>query len=171
SRNPVSSTRSTTKIPGARSDVHVRQAQTPRHHQRQLRPAQPLLRSAVRHEDLEIAAPRERRGHRRRLHRHEHHSPEARARLREKYPSVQLIQRPSNRPFAGISTHDPEGYVFDLSQQAMANRAEVYVEGEWKQDRYISHFVLRALNPASLAKFYREVYELQECEKPADDPN
>ncbi len=69
------------------------------------------------------------------------------ARLREKYPSVQLIKRPTNRPFAGISTHDPEGYVFDLSQQAMTNRAEVYVEGEWKQDRYISHFVLRALNP------------------------
>ena len=50
------------------------------------------------------------------------------ARLREKYPSVQLIKRPTNRPFAGISTHDPEGYVFDLSQQDMTNRAEVYVE-------------------------------------------
>ena len=93
------------------------------------------------------------------------------ARLREKYPSMQLIKRPTNRPFAGISTHDPDGYVFDLSQQAMSNRAEVYVEGEWKQDRYISHFVLRSLNPANLAKFYREVYELQELEKPADDPN
>ena len=93
------------------------------------------------------------------------------ARLREKYPAIQLVKRPTNRPFAGISTHDPDGYVFDLSQQAMTNRAEVYVEGEWKQDRYISHFVLRSLNPANLAKFYREVYELQELEKPADDPN
>jgi len=27
------------------------------------------------------------------------------------------------------------------------------------------------LNPANLAKFYREVYELQELEKPADDAN
>jgi hypothetical protein len=53
----------------------------------------------------------------------------------------------------------------------MSNRAEVYVEGEWKQDRYISHFVLRSLNPTNLAKFYGEVYELQELEKPADDPN
>ena len=93
------------------------------------------------------------------------------ARLREKYPSVQLIKRPTNRPFAGISTHDPDGYVFDLSQQQMTNRAEVYVEGEWKQDRYISHFTLRSLNPANLAKFYREIYELQEKEKPNDDPN
>jgi len=29
------------------------------------------------------------------------------ARLREKYPSIQLVQRPTNRPFAGIITHDP----------------------------------------------------------------
>src|SRR5262249_48376907 len=93
------------------------------------------------------------------------------ARLCDKYPSVQLIKRPTNRPFAGISTHDPEGYVFDLSQQDMTNRAEVYVEGEWKQERYVSHFVLRALNPANLAKFYQEIYELQELEKPADDPD
>ena len=93
------------------------------------------------------------------------------ARLGEKYPSIQLIKRPTNRPFAGISTHDPDGYVFDLSQQAMSNRAEVYVEGEWQQERTISHFMLRSLNPANLAKFYREIYELQETEKPADDPN
>ncbi|HLN82026.1 MAG TPA: VOC family protein, partial [Candidatus Binatia bacterium] len=93
------------------------------------------------------------------------------ARLKEKYPAIQLVKRPTNRPFAGISTHDPDGYVFDLSQQAMSNRAEVYVEGEWKQKRYISHFVLRSLNPAHLVKFYREVYELQELEKPADDRN
>jgi catechol 2,3-dioxygenase-like lactoylglutathione lyase family enzyme len=93
------------------------------------------------------------------------------ARLREKYPAVQLIKRPTNRPFAGISTHDPEGYVFDLSQQDMTNRAEVYVEGEWKQDRTVSHFVLRALHPANLAKFYRKSMNLQELEKPGDDPN
>ncbi|MGE5851734.1 MAG: VOC family protein [Deltaproteobacteria bacterium] len=73
------------------------------------------------------------------------------ARLKEKYPAIQLVKRPTNRPFAGISTHDPDGYVFDLSQQAMSNRAEVYVEGEWKQERYISHFVLRSLNPSNLA--------------------
>jgi Lactoylglutathione lyase and related lyases len=70
------------------------------------------------------------------------------ARLREKYPSVQLIKRPTNRPFAGISTHDPEGYVFDLSQQAMTNRAEVYVEGEWKQDRTsVILFCARSIRP------------------------
>jgi hypothetical protein len=75
------------------------------------------------------------------------------ARLREKYPSVQLIKRPTNRPFAG-STHDPEDYVFDLSQQDMNIPPD-------------EHFVLRALNPANLAKFDRDIYELQELEKAA----
>jgi hypothetical protein len=40
--------------------------------------------------------------------------------------------------FAGISTHDSEDYVFDLSQQEMNIAPEVYVEGEWKQDRHVS---------------------------------
>jgi predicted enzyme related to lactoylglutathione lyase len=73
-------------------------------------------------------------------------------RLREKYPSVQLIKRPTNRPFAGISTHDPEGYVFDLSQQDMSNRGEVYVEGEWKQERYVTtSCCARLTRPISLS--------------------
>ena len=29
------------------------------------------------------------------------------SRLKEKYPKVQVLKRPGNRPFAGISTHDP----------------------------------------------------------------
>ena len=30
------------------------------------------------------------------------------SRLKEKYPKVQVLKRPGNRPFAGISTHDPK---------------------------------------------------------------
>ena len=33
-------------------------------------------------------------------------------RLRKSYPTVKWLKRPSNRPFAGISTHDPDGNVF-----------------------------------------------------------
>src|SRR6476661_9006054 len=51
-----------------------------------------------------------------------------RARLRERYPAVQVLARPSTRPFAGVSTHDPDGNLFDLSQRTMENRASVYVE-------------------------------------------
>jgi hypothetical protein len=93
------------------------------------------------------------------------------ARLREKYPSVQLIKRPTNRPFAGISTHDPEDYVFDLSQQDMNIPPEVHVEGRMETGPPCEHFVLRALNPANLAKFDRDIYELQELEKAAAHPS
>lgn len=93
------------------------------------------------------------------------------SRLREKYPSIEVLKRPSTRPFAGISTHDPAGNVFDLSEQGMENRADAYVEADQENKRHIKHIALRAVNPAVLAEFYREVFELAETEKPADDPN
>lgn len=93
------------------------------------------------------------------------------SRLREKYPSIEVLKRPSTRPFAGISTHDPAGNVFDLSEQGMENRADAYVEADQEQKRHIKHIALRAVDPEVLAEFYREVFELAETEKPADDPN
>src|SRR5256885_1801435 len=44
------------------------------------------------------------------------------ARLRERYPAIKVLKRPGTRPFAGISTHDPAGNLFDLSQENMENR-------------------------------------------------
>jgi predicted enzyme related to lactoylglutathione lyase len=93
------------------------------------------------------------------------------ARLKNKYPSVDVSKRPGNRPFAGVSTHDPAGNVFDLSQRGMENRRDVYEDGDWKQDRAISHFGLRTVMPEILAQFYVEVFELRAQEKPASDPN
>ena len=46
-------------------------------------------------------------------------------RMRKHHPSVKWLQRPSNRPFAGITTHDPDGNVFDISQKDMKNRTSV----------------------------------------------
>src|SRR5436305_12767295 len=63
------------------------------------------------------------------------------ARLR-KYPQVQVVGRPSTRPFAGLSTHDPAGNVFDLSQRDMANRASVYVEAEQPATRHIRYVAI-----------------------------
>ena len=93
------------------------------------------------------------------------------ARMAEKYPKVYILKRPSNRPFAGLSTHDPAGNVFDLSQEGMENRTDVYVDGDREAERYVNHFVLRAVEPDRVAQFYRDVFDLLETEKPADDPN
>ena len=93
-------------------------------------------------------------------------------RLRKDHPSVKWLKRPSNRPFAGITTHDPDGNVFDLSQKDMANRAAIYVENEGKANpRHISHVALRTMRPDAMAEFYSGVFELALSNKKPGDPN
>jgi len=93
------------------------------------------------------------------------------ATLRDKYPSVSVLKRPSNRPFAGLSAHDPAGNVFDLSQKGMENRTDVYEDGDWNQKNFIHHFALRTVSPEPLAEFYVNMFDLQLLEKPGGDPN
>jgi catechol 2,3-dioxygenase-like lactoylglutathione lyase family enzyme len=93
------------------------------------------------------------------------------SRLKEKYPTVHVLKRPGNRPFAGISTHDPAGNVFDLSQQGMENRRDLYVDNDEQMPRRVGHIALRVLEPEKIAEFYRTVFELTELEKPSGDPN
>jgi catechol 2,3-dioxygenase-like lactoylglutathione lyase family enzyme len=76
---------------------------------------------------------------------------------RLKKHGVDVVQRPSTRPFAGISTHDPAGNIFDLSQRGMGNRTSVYVEEEKPAARRISHLALRTLQAAQLVDFYAEL--------------
>src|SRR6202023_1553306 len=73
-------------------------------------------------------------------------------RMRSKYPTVKWLQRPSNRPFAGVSTHDPDG------------------NGEVNA-RHIDHVALRTMRPDAMAKFYRDVFELAPSNKGAGDRN
>src|SRR5918995_4185140 len=93
------------------------------------------------------------------------------SRLKEKYPAARVLKRPGNRPFAGISTHDPAGNVFDLSQQGMENRRDLYVDSDQQMPRRIGHFALRVVDPEKVAEFYRTVFDLTELEKPAGDSN
>ena len=92
-------------------------------------------------------------------------------RLKDKYPKCEVLKRPSNRPFAGISMHDPNGNVFDLSQLNMTNRTGLYTDKVEDRKRRVGHFGLRCVDPELCAQFYRDVFELQELEKPSNDPN
>ena len=95
-------------------------------------------------------------------------------RMRKKYPTVKWLKRPATRPFAGISTHDPDGNMFDISQKDMTNRTSVYVENDGKTNaRHINHVALRTMNPDAMAEFYRDVFELapSNVKKSADDRN
>jgi catechol 2,3-dioxygenase-like lactoylglutathione lyase family enzyme len=93
------------------------------------------------------------------------------ARMQKKYPQVKWLKRPGNRPFAGITTHDPDGNIFDLSQKDMENRTDVYTDEGWEQDRSISHFAVRTLHPEACAEFYCDVLELQPANREEGDPN
>jgi predicted enzyme related to lactoylglutathione lyase len=96
---------------------------------------------------------------------------EAIARIKKKYPEVAVLKRPSNRPFATFGAHDPEGNYFDLTQEGMSNRRDVYVEQQREQPRRIHHLKLRVMNPSSIAAFYRDSFDLQEADKALEDPN
>jgi hypothetical protein len=85
-------------------------------------------------------------------------------RLKRRYPDIGVARSQEHVPFAGLRTHDPAGNLFDLSQKGMANVREGYVEGGWEQARRLSHIAIRAAEPAPLAEFYHEVYELTPVE-------
>ncbi len=88
------------------------------------------------------------------------------------YKDADYVERPSTRPFAGITANDPDGNVFDLSQKKMENRAGVYVENDGNQhERFISHVAIRTLRPDEMARFYADVFRFEERNAPAGDPN
>ncbi len=91
------------------------------------------------------------------------------AQLRERYPAIEVLKRPGTRPFAGISTHDPAGNLFDLSQENMENRTSVYVEPSREQARWISHLALRTLHADEVAEFYADLFGFERLARGAGD--
>lgn len=93
------------------------------------------------------------------------------ARIKEKYPAVGVVKRPSNRPFADYSTHDPEGNIFDLMQPGKKTVNGVWLDGDRPSERQIKHITMRVINPDAMARFYMGVYGFKEEEKALEDPN
>ena len=90
-------------------------------------------------------------------------------RARAKFPQANIVKRPSTRPFAAYSAHDPDGNVFDLSQKSESDKlvgvyAEQSAEGR-NQDRYLNKFAFRTMNADKCAEFYASVFELQPANK------
>jgi predicted enzyme related to lactoylglutathione lyase len=92
-----------------------------------------------------------------------------RSKVAKKYPDIEIVKRPGNRPFASYSAHDPAGNYFDLSQPGHENRAEVYAKGGWKQETTFSHFAIRAREAERLADFYTDVFELEARNLPSEE--
>jgi predicted enzyme related to lactoylglutathione lyase len=88
------------------------------------------------------------------------------ARIREKHPEVEVLKRPSTRPFVELANHDPDGNVFDLSQAKGGNLKDIYTHNDWQADRAVSHIGIRTLNAEACAEYYIEMFDL----KPANLP-
>lgn len=94
-------------------------------------------------------------------------------RMRAKHPKANIVKRPSTRPFAAYSGHDPDGNVFDLAQKKGDTRSDIYADqaGQgWQQDRYLNKFAIRTPNAEQCADFYMDVFELEPDNKKKNVP-
>jgi len=85
-------------------------------------------------------------------------------RMRKKHRRANVVKRPSTRPYAAYSGHDPDGNVFDLAEKKNDTRKDLYkeqAEGSWTTERYINRFAIRTPNAEECAEFYAEVFELK----------
>ncbi len=89
-------------------------------------------------------------------------------RARKKFPRANIVKRPSTRPFAAYSAHDPDGNVFDLAEKDKSKLDAIYAEQAaqgWTQETYLNKFAIRTMNPDVVADFYMEVFELEQLNK------
>ena len=64
-------------------------------------------------------------------------------RMKTANPKTKIVKRPSTRPFAAYSGHDPDGNVFDVAEKTGDNLKDVYVEQQeekWKEEGGPSQF-------------------------------
>ena len=94
-------------------------------------------------------------------------------RMQKKHRKANIVKRPSTRPFAAYSGHDPDGNVFDLAQKKNDTRLDLYreqAEQGWQQERYFNKFAIRTPNAEQCAEFYADVFELQTANRKSELP-
>jgi len=94
-------------------------------------------------------------------------------RMQKKHKKASIVTRPSTRPFAAYSGHDPDGNVFDLAQKKNDTRIDLYAEqtdNGASHERYINKFAIRTPNAEACAEFYRDVFELEPVNRSAGAP-
>ena len=86
-------------------------------------------------------------------------------RIKESFPDI-LVKSDLGDvvPFASVRIQDPVGVHIDVSQEGAPNVREGYAQERWDQPRHFNHITLRAIKPALLAEFYKEIFELRQME-------
>jgi catechol 2,3-dioxygenase-like lactoylglutathione lyase family enzyme len=79
--------------------------------------------------------------------------------------TLQWVKRPSVRPNAAVSAHDPDMIIFDLAEKSSGKAQDIFAENNWDQPRYINHVTLRVRHPERSAEFYERVFELKASQK------
>jgi len=92
-------------------------------------------------------------------------------RMKGAHPKTNIVKRPSTRPFAAYSGHDPDGNVFDLAEKKGDNLKDVYQEqkdGDLNDSGgcHFRRFAIRTANAEACAEFYTDVFELQSINTP-----
>jgi catechol 2,3-dioxygenase-like lactoylglutathione lyase family enzyme len=85
-------------------------------------------------------------------------------RMQAKHRDANIVERPSTKPFAAFSGHDPDGNIFDLAQRDNDRRLDIYAqqtEEAWHQDRYLNKFAIRTPHAERVAEFYQDVFEFK----------
>ena len=93
-------------------------------------------------------------------------------RMKKSSARAGMVKRPSTRPFAAYSGHDPDGNVFDLAEVNGDNLKDVYAEQDGEdRDALFNRFAIRTVNAEQAAEFYADVFELQLTNRKEGDPN
>lgn len=91
------------------------------------------------------------------------------ARIKAKHPEVEVLKRPSTRPFVELANHDPDGTVFDLSQAKGDKLKDIYTHNDWQADRTVSHIGIRTLNAEACAEYYIDMFDLKPANLPIEN--
>ena len=89
--------------------------------------------------------------------------------IKEKYPQIAVLKRPSIRPFVDYTNHDPDGNGFDLTQAKGDNLKDIYTHNDWQADRTISHIGIRTLNAEACAEYYMDIFDLKPANLPIEN--
>lgn len=94
-------------------------------------------------------------------------------RMKRKHSGANIVKRPSTRPYAAYSGHDPDGNVFDMAEKKNDTRSDIYADQAsqgWHQERYLNKFAIRTPNAERCADFYMDVFELVPTNKHSELP-
>lgn len=82
------------------------------------------------------------------------------AKLKRDYPKQLSTKGLERVPFAVYRGTDPAGTQFDISAKNNVKVRDGYTEEGWEQPRWINHLMIQAAEPAAVAHFYQDVFQL-----------